>query len=66
MEKIQGEFFFFFFGLFRSAPKAHGSSQVRGRIGAVAARHSHNHVGSQLHLLPTAQLTATPDPQPTE
>ena len=29
--------FFFFFGLFRAAPKKYGSSQARGRIGAVAA-----------------------------
>ena len=30
-------FFFFFFGLFRATLAAHGSSQARGHIGAVAA-----------------------------
>ena len=28
--------FFFFFWLFRAAPEVYGSSQARGRIGAVA------------------------------
>ena len=39
--------FFFFFGLFRVTLKAHGGSQARGRIGAVAAGiyHSHSKVG---------------------
>ena len=55
---------FFFFLLFRAAPAADGSSQVRGPIGAVAAslRHSHSNVGSEPCLWPTPQLTATPDP----
>ena len=45
-----------------------GSSQTRGQIRATAAglHHSHSDVGSKLHLLPTPQLTATPDPRPTE
>ena len=35
--------------LFRAAPKAYGSSQARGRIGAIAAclRHSHSNAGSE-------------------
>ena len=43
------------FCLFRAAPAAHGSSQARGGIRAVAAglHHSHSHVRSELHLQPT-------------
>ena len=50
--------------LFRAAPMTHGGSQARGRIRAVAASllQSHNNAGSEPHLQPTAQLTATPDP----
>ena len=45
-----------------------GSSQARGRIGAIVTglRQSHSNVGSELRLQPTPQLTATPDPYPTE
>ena len=51
-----------------AAPAAYGGSEARGRIGAVAAglRQSHSNAGSELHLPPTPQLTATLDPQPTE
>ena len=47
---------------------AHGSSQARGRIGAVATglRNSHSKAGSELHLGPTPQLRATLDPLPTK
>ena len=40
---------FFFFGLFRDAPMAHGSSQAMGQTGAVAAglHHSHRHARSE-------------------
>ena len=60
-------FFVCFFGLFvfsRSAPVAHGGSQARSLIRAVATglRHSHSNVGSELHLQPTPQFTAAPDP----
>ena len=57
-------FFFFFFVFSRAAPTAHGGSQARGLIGAVAAglRQSHSNLGSELHLRPAPQLTATPDP----
>ena len=43
---------------------AYGSSQARGQIGATAAglHFSHSNVGSEPHLRPTPQLTATPDP----
>ena len=50
--------------LFKSAPAAYGSSQARGPVGAVATdlHHSHSNAGSELHLQPTPQLTAMPDP----
>ena len=51
------------FLLFRAALVAHGGSQARGRIGAIAAglHHSHSNAGSELCLWPTPQLKATPD-----
>ena len=47
--------FLFLFLLFRPAPTAYGSSQARGRIGAVAAglHQSHSNSGSELRLRPT-------------
>ena len=64
--------FFFFFvvvvvvAISWAAPAAYGGSQARGRgqIGAVATglRQSHSNTGSEPHLQPTPQLTATPDP----
>ena len=64
-------FWFFVFCLFavsRATTVAHGGSQARGLIGAIAAglHHSHSHAGSEPHLRPTPQLTATLGPQPTE
>jgi len=56
--------FFCFFVIFSwAAPTAHGGSQARGPIRAVAAslRQSHSKGGSELRLQPTPQLTATPD-----
>ena len=52
------------FLLFGAAPAAYGGSQAKGRIRAVATgqHHSHSHAGSELHLRPTPQLTATSDP----
>ena len=52
----------------RAAPTAYGVSQARGWIGAVAAglHQSRSNAGSEPSLRPTPQLTATPDPQPTE
>ena len=52
----------------RAAPTAYGGSQARGLIWAVATGLCQNHsiVGSEPSLLPTPQLTATPDPQPIE
>ena len=49
-------------------PTAYESFQARGRIRAIAAslHHSQSNVGSKLHLRPTLQLMATPDPEPTE
>ena len=50
--------------LFRDTPEAYRSSQAGGGIRAVAASlsHSHSNEGSELHLRPKPQLTATPDP----
>ena len=47
---------------------AYGGFQARGQIGAAAAglRHSHSIAGSKPPLRPTPQVTAMPDPQPTE
>jgi len=47
---------------------AYGSSQARSQIGVVAAgiHQSHSNLGSESHMQPTPQLTAMPDPQPTE
>ena len=59
--------FLFFFLLFRAAPEAYGDSKGRGLIGATAAglHQSHSNARTELHLRPTPQLTAKPDPQPT-
>ena len=61
---IYNPFFFFFFAFSRASPTAYGGSQARGRIGAVATSlcQSHSNTGSEPHLQPTPQLTATPDP----
>ena len=47
---------------------AYGDSQARGQIGATAASlgHSHSNTGSEPNLQPIPQLTAKPDPQPSE
>ena len=52
--------------LFRDASAAYGSSQARGKIRATAASPGHSNAGSEPHLQTTPQLTAAPDPQPTE
>ena len=56
------------FAFSRAAPAAYRSSQARDLIGAVATslHQSHSNMGSELQLRPTPQLTATPDPKPTE
>ena len=56
--------YFFFFCFFRATPSAHGGSQARGLIGAVAAglRHSYSNTRAEPRLQPTPQLTAMPDP----
>ena len=38
---------FFFFGLFRAAPEAHGGSQARGLIRATAASLHQSHINSR-------------------
>ena len=57
-------FFFFLFAFSRAIPVAYGGSQARGLFGAVATglRQSHSNAGSEPHLWPTLQLTATPGP----
>ena len=47
-----------------AAPAAHGDSQARGPIGAVATslRQSHSNAGSEPRLQPALQLMAMPDP----
>ena len=57
-----------FFFLCRVAPVAYGSSQAKGRIGAVTAGlpHSHDDTGSEPHLQPSPPLVAASDPEPTE
>ena len=66
--EVAAESTFLFFGLFRATPATRGGSQARGQIRATAAglHHSHSYAGSEPHLPPTPQLTARPDPQPTE
>ena len=60
--------FFCLFAFSRATPEAYGGSQARGPIRAAAAGlcQSHSKVGSEPRLRPTPQLTAAPDPQPTE
>ena len=60
-------FYFILFYYFRATPTVYGSSQARGPIGAVAAslHHSRSNGGSEPHLQPIPQLTATPDLRPT-
>ena len=55
--------FSLFFAISWAAIVAYGGSQARGLIGAVAAglRQSHSNMGSEPHLQPTPQLTATLD-----
>jgi len=77
LEKFWGEpetddfIIYLFIGLFAiswATPVAYGDFQARGRIRAVAAglHQSHSNAGSEPRLQPTPQLTAMPDPQPTE
>ena len=55
---------FIYLFIFRAALVAYRSSQASGWIRAVAAslHHSHTNMGSELHMRPIPQLTATPDP----
>ena len=47
---------------------AYRGSLARGPVGAAAAglHHSHSDARSEPHLRPTPQITAIPNPQPTE
>ena len=57
-------FFLVFLFFFRAIPMVYGGSQDRAPIRDVAAslHQSHSNVGSEPHLQPTSQPTATPDP----
>lgn len=55
-------FYLFIYLLIRATPMACGGAQARGLSRAVAAGLHHSNAGSKLHLQPTLQLTATPDP----
>ena len=54
--------FLFYFLLFRAAPTACGSSQVRGQIGARAASwcHSNSNASSKPHMWPTQRQSLNP------
>ena len=54
---------FCLFAISWAAPAAYGGSQARGPIAAVATGlcQSHSNAGSEPHLRPAPQLTATPD-----
>ena len=54
--------FIYLFILFRAAPTAYGSSQVRGLIRAAGLYQSHSNAGSEPNLQHTPQLMAMPDP----
>ena len=55
------------FCLFKAPPVTYGGSQARDLIGATAGSgHSHSSKGSEPCLRSTPQLTAMPDPLPTE
>ena len=57
-------FFFFVFCPLMAAPAAHGDSQARGLIGAIAAGlyYSQSNARLEPRLRPTPQFMATPDP----
>ena len=55
-------FFFFFWSFVFFRAMAHGGSQARRQIRAVAAGLHHSHVESEPRLQPTPQLTVMPDP----
>ena len=66
-----GVFFLFVCFVFcfsRATSTAYGGSQAMGRIGAVTAglHRSHRNPRSEPCLHPAPQLTAMPDPEPTE
>ena len=56
--------YFCLFAISSAASEEYGGSQARGLTGAVAVSlcQSHSNEGSESHLKPTPQLTATPDP----
>ena len=64
----KGDMFFLLCVFLGLAVAAYGDFQAKGWIRAVAAglQHSHSNPGSEPHLRPTPQLTAKPEPQPTE
>ena len=61
---LMSSFFFPLFFLYRAAPVAYGSSQVKGGIRPAAAslHHSHSNARSEPHLQPMPWLVAMQDP----
>ena len=57
LEEASLNFFFL-----RATPATYGGSQARGQIRAVATGLHHSDTGSEPHLHPTPELTATADP----
>ena len=53
-----------FLSSFKATPAAYGSSQAKGRNGAIATglHHSHSNSGSKPCLQPTPQFMEVPDP----
>ena len=62
--EVKSKFFFCLFAFSRAALVAYGDSQARDLIRAVATGlgQSHSKAGAELHLRPTPQLMAMPDP----
>ena len=59
---IHSYFFFFFFFLFGAVSTAHGDFQARGQNEVPALMPDLSNARSELHLLPTPQIMAMPDP----
>ena len=52
--------------LFRAVLQHMDVPRLKGQIGAAGLHHSQSNLGSEPYLPPTPQLTAIPDPRPTE
>ena len=58
-------YIYIFFFFFLATPATYGGSQARGPIRAIATglNHSQSSAESKMHLWPTPQFMATPDPE---